>query len=58
SCQRPLGTSAYGFYLHPCQLSLTYCLSIHSCELGNYVLPLLLQQRQSWGRRGFPTREH
>uniref|UniRef100_A0A1X7TY30 Uncharacterized protein n=1 Tax=Amphimedon queenslandica TaxID=400682 RepID=A0A1X7TY30_AMPQE len=36
----------------------TYYLSAHSPQLGNYVLPLLLQQRQSWGRSGSSRREH
>uniref|UniRef100_A0A1X7SN71 Uncharacterized protein n=1 Tax=Amphimedon queenslandica TaxID=400682 RepID=A0A1X7SN71_AMPQE len=36
----------------------TYYLSVHSPELGNYILPLLLQRRQSWGRRGSSRREH
>uniref|UniRef100_A0A1X7U5T0 ATP-dependent DNA helicase n=1 Tax=Amphimedon queenslandica TaxID=400682 RepID=A0A1X7U5T0_AMPQE len=36
----------------------TYNLSIHSPQLGYYLLPLLLKQRQSWGRRGSSMREH
>uniref|UniRef100_A0A1X7U492 Uncharacterized protein n=1 Tax=Amphimedon queenslandica TaxID=400682 RepID=A0A1X7U492_AMPQE len=36
----------------------TYNLSNHSPQLGYYLLPLLLKQRQSWGRRGSSMREH